>query len=100
MLSDETIRASRVEVPDHVAQREFADQTVALNLQTGRYHGLNWTAARMLTALSQGDSVGATARRLAVELDEPYERVEKDVVELCRALDERGLIALRGDRES
>ena len=47
-LSDQAIRASHVDVPAHVAQREFADETVALNLETGRYHGLNSTASRML----------------------------------------------------
>jgi len=100
MLSDEAIRSAHVDVPEHVAEREFADETVALNLETGRYHGLNRTASRMLSALREGASVEATARRLAAELDQPYERIERDVVGLCRALDERGLIALRGGDES
>ena len=37
-----------VRVPDHVVYRDFAEQTVALNLHTGRYHGLNETSAEML----------------------------------------------------
>jgi hypothetical protein len=99
-LSDQTIRASHVDVPAHVAQREFVDETVALNLETGRYHGLNSTASRMLSALAEGATVEATARRLAPELEQPYERVERDLVDLCRALEQRGLITIRnGDDE-
>ena len=50
-----------VRVPDHVVYRDFAEQTVALNLQTGRYHGLNQTAAAMLGALREAPSVAAAA---------------------------------------
>ena len=32
-----------VRVPEHVVYRDFAEQTVVLNLRTGRYHGLNET---------------------------------------------------------
>ena len=40
-----------VRVPDHVVYRDFAEQTVVLNLRTGRYHGLNETSSQMLDAL-------------------------------------------------
>lgn len=95
-LNDETIRGARVAVPGHVAQRAFAAETVALNLKTGRYHGLNGTAARMLSELAQGDTVADTAVRLADALGERRELVERDIVELCRSLAERGLIELHG----
>ena len=35
-------------VPQHVVYRRFAAETVVLNLETGTYHGLNATGARML----------------------------------------------------
>jgi DNA-binding CsgD family transcriptional regulator len=45
---------TRVRVPQHVVHRAFPARTVVLNLETGKYHGLNPTAGRMLTALEQG----------------------------------------------
>ena len=51
-----------VRVPEHVVYRDFAEQTVALNLHTGRYHGLNETSAEMLEALREAPTVAAAAR--------------------------------------
>ena len=93
-LSDDTIRSATASVPDHVAHRTFGEETVALNLQTGRYHGLNETATAMLEALSDGDSIQSTAARLAAEFGEPQERIETDLIGLCRSLSERGLLEL------
>ena len=56
-------------VPEHVVYRDFAEQTVALNLQTGRYHGLNPTAAAMVDALREAPNVAAAAERLGPEWD-------------------------------
>ena len=53
-----------VRVPEHVVYRDFAEQTVALNLHTGRYHGLNETSAAMLEALREAPTVAAAAQRL------------------------------------
>ena len=81
-----------VSVPDHVVYRDFAEQTVALNLRTGRYHGLNPTAARMLAVVCDAPSVAAAAETLAPEWDVSPETVLSDLVELCDGLESRGLL--------
>ena len=83
---------SRLRVPDHVVHRSFDEETVVLNLDSGVYHGLNPTAARMLDQIDKSDSVSAAVDSLAAEFDQPRERIEADVVALCQALEERGLI--------
>jgi hypothetical protein len=93
---DEAILDSRIRVPEHVVYREFSDETVVLNLASGMYHGLNETASRMLEVLQASDSVRAAVEALATEFAQPQERIEGDLVELCRALDERGLIERDG----
>jgi hypothetical protein len=82
-------------VPDHVVYREFDEQTVALNLQTGRYHGLNATAGAMVAALREAPSVAAAAERLAPEWDVPEDELLADLAELCDGLERRGLIETR-----
>lgn len=81
-----------VTVPEHVVYRDFADQTVALNLLTGRYHGLNPTAAAMVDALRSSPTVAAAADRLAPEWEVARETLVADLLELCAGLESRGLL--------
>lgn len=82
----------RVRVPEHVVYRDFGDETVILNLQSGTYHGLNETAATMLNALGESDSVAAAIDRLTGEFGQDRAVIERDVLSLCHALSERSLI--------
>jgi hypothetical protein len=90
-LLEDTIR-----VPQNVVFRTFPAETVVLNLQTGKYHGLNPTAGRMLEVLAESASVGAAIAALAAEYDRPPAGVERDVQDLCRSLLDRGLIEAEG----
>jgi hypothetical protein len=92
--SDDAILRARAALPEHVVHREFPEETIVLNLQTGRYHGLNPTAGRMLAALGAGGTVGQAVAPLAQEFGQPPETVQRDLLDLCRRLDERGLIEL------
>jgi hypothetical protein len=83
-----------VRVPDHVVYRSFAHEVVALNLTTGRYHGLNPTAGTMLTALERNATVADAAAWLAAHYGRPHEEIERDLHELCLDLLDRGLIEL------
>lgn len=87
---------SRVSVPGHVVFRELPLQTVVLNLQTGRYHGLNPSYGRMLSALAEGRTVAAAARRVADRYGEPRARIEHDLCELCSRLLERDIVRVLG----
>lgn len=90
---------TRVRIPRHVVHRHFPAQTVVLNLETGRYHGLNPTAGRMLDALGEGRTVAAAARIVAGHYRQPRADVERDLCELCAALLSRGLVELTDDED-
>jgi hypothetical protein len=81
-----------VRVPEHVVCRDFAEQTVALNLRTGRYHGLNQTSAEMLDALRAAPTVAAAAQRLVPAWDVDFDVLLGDLLDLCESLESRGLI--------
>jgi hypothetical protein len=89
---DDTLLRSRVRVPEHVVYRDFPEETVILNLDSGMYHGLNKTAARMVTTLEASPSVEAAIDSLTAEFGQPREVIVRDVLTLCRTLGERGLI--------
>lgn len=83
---------SSICIPRHVVYRSFPSESVMLNLETGRYHGLNTTAGAMLEALEQAPSIRDAAVLLAERYEQPRELIEHDVIELCTSLLERGLI--------
>jgi Coenzyme PQQ synthesis protein D (PqqD) len=87
---------AKIKVPQHVVYRTFPSETVVLNLQTGKYHGLNPTAGRMLETLEQADSVLDAAAIAAAEYEQPQAATERDMCELCNALLGRGLVEVDG----
>jgi len=82
------------QIPDHVVFREFAQETVILNLQTSQYHSLNATGGRMLELLKQTSSVGDAAQALATEFPDAADTVKHDLCAFCVALSKRGLLEL------
>ena len=90
--------SARASIPSHVVYRAFAAETVILNLETGKYHGLNATGGRMLELLDRCDSVAEAATTFASDFGKPADEVEPDIRAFCSRLFERGLIdiALNG----
>ncbi len=95
--SQTNLLQARIEVPQHVVYRTFPSETVVLNLQTGKYHGLNPTAGRMLETLERSDSVLEAATIAAGEYEQPQAAMERDMCELCNRLLARGLIEVEED---
>lgn len=91
---------ARFRLPQHVVHRSFVSETVVLNLKTGKYHGLNTTAGKMLDALHEGLTVAETAQRLAAEYEQDAAAIQADVTVLCRGLVDRGLMEAVGGARS
>lgn len=88
------ILRSSVRIPEHVVYRAFVYETVVLNLQTGKYHGLNKTGGRMLELLDREPTVRDAAAKVAAEFGRPVAEVESDLCEFSSDLASRGLIVL------
>jgi Coenzyme PQQ synthesis protein D (PqqD) len=84
--------APRFAVPQHVASRSFPTEMVLLNLNTGKYHGLNPTGGRMFEVVDRCGDFELAVATLATEFDQPLETVRADLRELCASLVERGLL--------
>src|ERR1700722_2759731 len=95
--SDQELLAARVRLPQHIVHRGFVAETVVLNLRTGKYHGLNPTAGRMLEALEAAPTVRAAVPELAGEYGLEQERIQSDLLTLTCGLLERGLIVTVDD---
>jgi hypothetical protein len=93
-----SLLSARASIPSHVVYRAFAAETVILNLDSGKYHGLNATGGRMLELLDRCDSVAEAATMFASDFRKESAEVEPDIRAFCSRLFERGLIdiALNG----
>jgi hypothetical protein len=90
--TEAAVLAGKARVPTNVVFRSFAHETVVLNLATGKYHGLNPTAGRMLELLEKSETVDLAAARLAEEYRRGLEEIRQDLYELCVQLHGRGLL--------
>jgi coenzyme PQQ synthesis protein D (PqqD) len=94
MVDRDTLLSARMRLPEHVVHRTFVAETVILNLQTGKYHGLNPMGGHMLDVLGESSDVRSAAERVATEYDQDPDVVEDDFVAFCNDLLDRGLIEL------
>lgn len=103
MSSDSTTTRSpvlglRTVTPPHVVHRQFAEETVVLNVNTGHYHGLNATGGVMLDVLMASPTIEAAVARLVERYEAPADQLEADVLEFVEQLGSRGLITLQPPR--
>jgi hypothetical protein len=81
-------------IPPDVVYRDFMHETVVLNLQTGKYHGLNPTGGRMLRVLEKTPRLRDAARILSEDYGQPLEQMEQDLHAFCAELERRGLLVI------
>jgi hypothetical protein len=86
---------STARTPEHVVYRSFVNETVLLNLETGRYFGVNPSGGTMLEQLVAGGTVREAAGRLAEHYGRPYDEIQQDLLDFCADLESRGLLELR-----
>ncbi len=86
--------SARVRMPDHVVWRDFGSESVALNVRTGQYHGLNATAAQILRCLLESDRAETALEALAPRWEVSRAALERDISRLCDQLIEHGLVEL------
>jgi hypothetical protein len=91
-MTDDALLDAGVRLPQHVVHRSFVAETVVLNLETGKYHGLNPTAGRMLDILGSAPTVREAAASVAAEYGQDPASVQADMLAFCRDLLDRKLV--------
>jgi len=86
----------RVSVPDDVLVQELQGESVLLNVESGRYFGLDEVGTRMWAALANAESLQAAYDALLAEYDVDAEQLERDFRGLVEKLLERGLVKVPG----
>ena len=72
--------------------RDMAQETVLLNIQTGRYHGIDSIGARFFEVMRSGDPLSKGVGVLASEYKQPMDRIQQDLAAFCEQMFDLGLI--------
>jgi hypothetical protein len=94
-----TTLAAKISIPDQVTYSEVANEMVLLNLDTGKYFGLDEVGARMYALLAEHKSLRQAYQTLLDEYEVDPDRLEQDLIVLVDDLVERGLVTIQEYRE-
>ena len=81
-------------VPDDVLFREVDGEAVLLNIENGKYFGLDETGTRMWRLLSEHRTIGEACRRMLAEYDVEKKILEHDLLEFVEKLSSSGLLKI------
>ena len=87
-----TMLAARVTVPPGVMFRDLDGEAVVLELQSGRYYGLNETGTRMWLLLQEHGAVEPALRALLAEYDVEEERLREELLSFVDTLSAQRLL--------
>ncbi|MFL6199433.1 MAG: PqqD family protein [Thermoanaerobaculia bacterium] len=83
---------TRVTVPPGVMFRDLDGEAVVLELESGRYFGLNETGTRMWLLLQEHGSVEAALRALLSEYDVAEELLRRELTSFVETLSSQRLL--------
>jgi hypothetical protein len=90
----------RVRRIDDVLETDIDDETVMMDIDQGRYFGLNDTGTRIWALLAQPILVCDLCDQLAAEFNVPPEQCEQEVLDFLGGLSTRGLLQVVADETS
>ena len=85
---------SKIRFPEDVLFHEVGGEAVILNLESGKYFGLDEVGTRMWVLLSEHGAVEPVLRVLFEEYDVEEERLRADLLKLIDDLASHGLLKL------
>ena len=88
---------TRVRRNEDVLDTGLDDETVMMDIDRGRYYGLNNTGTRIWPLLAEPIAVGDLVEQLAKEFAVPLEQCEEEVGGFLRGLQGRGLLQVLTD---
>ena len=83
---------AKVKIPPEILSRQIADETVILDVASGKYFGLDPVGARVWQLLGEGKTPDQVSATLATEYDVDPQRLEADIGSLLQELSANGLL--------
>ena len=84
--------SDRVRLPDDVLISHLQEESVILNLDSERYFGLDDVGTRILSVLTNSDSIEAAYQSLLAEYDVDRVVLREDLLALIESLLQKGIV--------
>ena len=84
--------SDRVRIPDDVLISRLQEESVILNLDSERYFGLDDVGTRILSVLTNSDSIEAAYQSLLGEYDVDGPVLREDLLALVENLAQQGIV--------
>ena len=88
---------SKISIPSGVLYHELSGEAVILDLESGKYYGLDETGTRMWALLSEHGSLEPAYQALLNEYDANPEQLRGDLLKLTEELVAHGLLRIIDD---
>jgi hypothetical protein len=85
---------AKVTIPENVLFQDLSGEMVLLDLESGKYYGLNEVGTRLFTLLSERRNVNEAYEALLEEYDVAPEQLQQDVLGLVEKLAEQKLVII------
>ena len=86
--------SDRVRVPDDVLVSRLQEESVILNLDSERYYGLDDVGTRILSVLTNSESIEAAYQSLLAEYDVDRNVLRQDLLALVESLLQQGIVQI------
>ena len=86
--------SDRVSVPDDVLVSRLQEESVILNLDSERYYGLDDVGTRILSVLTNAESIEAAYQWLLAEYDVDESVLRQDLLALVESLVQQGIVKI------
>ena len=84
--------SDRVRIPDDVLISHLQEESVILNLDSERYFGLDNVGTRILSVLTNSDSIETAYESLLTEYDVDHAVLREDLLALVENLLQQGIV--------
>lgn len=88
---------AKISIPEDVLFREVDGEAVLLNIDSGKYFGLDEIGTRMWQLLTEHEKIGDVCRRLMGEYEVDEEKLRRDLLDFVEKLSGSGLLQVQSD---
>ena len=81
-------------IPQEVLFQDLGEETVLLNVATGKYHGLNGVGSRIWELIQESNPMEMAPATLLDEFEVSSKTLEDDLSQFLGVLQSKGLIAI------
>ena len=90
---------TRIQIPEDIYTQEIDDETILLDIQSGKYFGLDPVGTRMWQLLRQHGALRPVYEIVLSEYEVAPERLETDLLALTETMIEKGLAKIQTPTE-